>query len=439
MWQGTRNDVILATGRQNATFAALMGAVAMGAIATIMLHAGYPLWRVLIHASAWLTLVGAQFAILRWVRGDRSRLDVGVRIVHVVAQLYLVTTVAITGGLRSPMLPVLGSAAALPVVFFGVQATARWLTASLIVLFALVALMPTAWIGPTLPHGHFVAVAIVAFVWTVVIVTNFVRRILSATETAACAVDVLNEERVAAAAEHAGRLQAVGERVAHELKNPLASIKGLVQLVARAPEAPRTRERLEVMQAELARMETILAEYLSFSRPLEDLRPQPLDLAEAVSSALTAVAGRVDSGRIAVHVDARPTPLAADPRRLSEALLNVLTNAVEATPPGGTIRIKVSPAAGDTGVVEIHDSGRGIKPEDLARLGTSYFTTREGGTGLGVVLAQTAIAQHGGTIHYASEPGQGTTVTIRLPARPAGAGKGEVLTTSARPPIEPAA
>jgi signal transduction histidine kinase len=172
------------------------------------------------------------------------------------------------------------------------------------------------------------------------------------------------------------------------------------------------------MQAEIIRMETILAEYLSFSRPLEDLKAQRIDLAELAGSALAAVAGRVESGRITVHVDTRPVSMEADPRRLKEALLNVLSNAVEATPSGGNIHVRVRTEAGGGGIVVVKDSGRGIRPEDLARLGTSYFTTREGGTGLGVVLAATAVAQHGGTIHYASEPGLGTTVTIKLPPKP---------------------
>ncbi len=445
MWRGTRSDVIMATGRQNVRFSATCGMVSMGLIVAILVHAEYPTWRVMTPFAAWMVLTVAQLAVLRWIERDRSRMDLAVYFMHGLAQVYLVTTVAATGGLRSPMLPALGTASVVPVIFFGAQAATRWLTASLIVLFTLVALMPTSWLGPVLPHDHYVAAAIVSFGWTIAIITNFVSRVLAATHAATCAVDVLNEERVAAAAEHAGRLQAVGAKVAHELKNPLASIKGLAQLVSRSPDAPRTKERLDVMQAEVARMEAILSEYLSFSRPLEDLRPQSVDVAEVTSSALAAVAGRVESGRITVHADTRVTTIEADPRRLQEALLNVLSNAVEATPTGGTIRVSVrsgSPgttgASGDGGaVVEIQDSGRGIKPEDLSRLGTSYFTTRDGGTGLGVVLAQTVVAQHGGTLHYASELGRGTTVTIWIPVRPAPAAH-DVLTTSSSA-IEPAA
>ncbi|MBK9030556.1 MAG: sensor histidine kinase [Myxococcales bacterium] len=217
------------------------------------------------------------------------------------------------------------------------------------------------------------------------------------------------------------RLQSVGAKVAHELKNPLASVKGLVQLLARAPAEGKARERLDVMQSEIARMEAILVEYLSFARPLEDLRPQAIALDAIVTDAAAVVSGRAEHARLALTVDAAPVALTADPRRLKEALLNLLANAIEATPAGGTITVRTRPAADGGGVIEVVDSGRGIKPDDLARLGTSFFTTREGGTGLGVVLASSVVAQHGGTIHYDSTVGQGTSVIVRLPATPGAA------------------
>ena len=214
------------------------------------------------------------------------------------------------------------------------------------------------------------------------------------------------------------RLQSVGSKVAHELKNPLAAIKGLVQLVARTPDSERTQERLAVVQAEVTRMETILREYLSFARPLEDLAPQQIDLATVAGDVVAVLAGRADQGRLTVRLDARTAPLSADPRRLREALINLLANAVEATPAGGRIEITTRPARGGGGTVTIRDSGRGIAPGDLDRLGGSFFTTRDEGTGLGVVLAHGVVSQHGGTLHYASEVGRGTQVTMTLPAAP---------------------
>jgi signal transduction histidine kinase len=98
------------------------------------------------------------------------------------------------------------------------------------------------------------------------------------------------------------------------------------------------------------------------------------------------------------------------------------------------IEVVTRGGADGSGVLEVRDTGRGIKPEDLEKLGTSFFTTRSAGTGLGVVLAQGVVAQHGGRVHYASELGRGTQVTITLPARPNPMSPcSRVLTTSAAP------
>src|SRR5204862_4606401 len=106
------------------------------------------------------------------------------------------------------------------------------------------------------------------------------------------------------------------------------------------------------------------------------------------------------------------------------ALINLVSNAIEATPSGGSVALRVR-GTGAGVQLDVRDSGRGISPEDLERLGTSFFTTRVNGTGLGVVLAQGVITQHGGSLAYVSTVGKGTTATIMLP-----------LQTAARP--EPA-
>ncbi|MBA3456240.1 MAG: HAMP domain-containing histidine kinase [Deltaproteobacteria bacterium] len=226
----------------------------------------------------------------------------------------------------------------------------------------------------------------------------------------------LREERVSEAVAQLRRLQSVGAKVAHELKNPLASIKGLCQLVARTPESERTQERLAVVSSEISRMETILNEYLSFSRPLEDLKPETLDLAAVARDVLDVLAGRADQAGVTLDLDGTATPVKGDPRRLKEALINLVSNAIEATPNGGRVMLRVRTSA--TGVtLEVRDTGRGISTEDLERLGTSFFTTRPNGTGLGVVLAQSVITQHGGTLVYKSTVGHGTTATIILPGQ----------------------
>ena len=241
-------------------------------------------------------------------------------------------------------------------------------------------------------------------------------------ESVAC----LREERLTELDAAMQRLQGVGAKVAHELKNPLASIKGLCQLVARTPESERTQERLAVVASEISRMETILSEYLSFSRPLEDLKPESIDLTAIAKDVIDVLAGRADQAGVTLQLDGGTTPAKGDPRRLKEALINLVSNAIEATPNGGRVELKLRGGGASAPIIlEVRDTGRGISAEDLERLGTSFFTTRANGTGLGVVLAQGVIAQHGGQLRYASTVGTGTTATITLPV--------EVIADAGRP------
>jgi signal transduction histidine kinase len=165
-------------------------------------------------------------------------------------------------------------------------------------------------------------------------------------------------------------------------------------------------------------METILNEYLSFSRPLEDIRPETIDLAALAQDVLDILDGRAVQAGITLSLEGKAQPVQGDPRRLKEALLNIASNALEATPNGGSVKLRVRSSSQGV-MLDVIDTGRGIPPEDLERLGTSFFTTRPNGTGLGVVLAQGVITQHGGSLAYISSPGKGTTATILLPAKSA--------------------
>jgi signal transduction histidine kinase len=174
---------------------------------------------------------------------------------------------------------------------------------------------------------------------------------------------------------------------------------------------------LTVVASEISRMETILAEYLSFSRPLEDLRPESLDLGAVARDVLDVLGGRAEQAGVTLALEGSAGLAQGDPRRLKEALINLVANAIEATANGGSVTLRLR-GDGAHVTLDVRDTGRGISTEDLARLGTSFFTTRPGGTGLGVVLAQGVIAQHGGQLRYQSTVGVGTTATITLPVQP---------------------
>ena len=104
----------------------------------------------------------------------------------------------------------------------------------------------------------------------------------------------------------------------------------------------------------------------------------------------------------------------ADPRRIKEALINLIANAIEASSRGGLVEVVITHEAKRVGIA-VRDAGRGMAPEVLARIGTPFFTTRDDGTGLGVVLARAAFEQHGGSLEYNSAVGEGTIVQGWLP------------------------
>jgi signal transduction histidine kinase len=361
------------------------------------------------------------FALLQtaWLRSSRDAqsFDRVFIAVNLSAQSMVTLIVGLTGGLRSPAVPDLLLPSVISLLFFGPHAVARWIAFASALLIVAMGLMPEPVVGPALPFAHYAVALGIGLIWNLFLLHTMVAKMTLAASKAGHSMKCLREERLSDAEAQLRRLQSVGAKVAHELKNPLASIKGLCQLVSRSPEGERTQERLAVVASEISRMETILHEYLSFSRPLEDLRPESLDVSAIARDVLDVLAGRADQAGVGLTFDGGATSVHGDGRRLKEALLNLVANALEATPSGGTVALRLR-NGGPSAVLEIRDTGRGIAPEDLERIGTPFFTTRSNGTGLGVVLAQGVIQQHGGTLRYSSALGQGTTATITLPVKP---------------------
>ncbi|MCE9573304.1 MAG: sensor histidine kinase [Deltaproteobacteria bacterium] len=418
MNRGQRNSYLIEGKRQHTATHLIGTTLATSINFGILYDAGFPLWRIGALALSFLVFMSVQWLIIHRTAHGES-LDRSFTIINSIAQLHMSFAATLTGGLHSPFTPSLALGAMLAFIFFGPRRPSSTTMVGLLgVLIAIMAVLPQSALGPPLPNAHYALLAVSTIGWSLFMIHSFLVKLSDATVRATCAISDLRADRVADAEAQARRLQSVGAKVAHELKNPLAAIKGLVQLVARAPESPKTKERLAVVESEVDRMEAILREYLSFARPLEDLQVLPIDLAAITADAASVLSGRLEQGRIAVEAALDPAPLAGDARRLKEALINLLANAIEATPAGGRIRIATMPRPCGGVRLEISDTGRGIRPEDLGRLGTSFFTTRAAGTGLGVVLAVGVIAQHGGAIEIASEHGHGTQVTIELPAEP---------------------
>jgi signal transduction histidine kinase len=425
IWRGQRNRFLIEDARQTGQWLHLAGGLVQLALLMIFVDAGYPTWRVIAAAGVFVCFAAIQKG---WIRSSHDaqsfdRVFIGI---NLSAQTMVTAIVGLTGGLQSPSVPNLLLPSVISLLFFGPHAVARWIAFASGLLIVAMGLLPASVVGPALPIDHYAVALGVGLIWNLFLLHTMVGKMTRAASKAGHSMQCLREERLTDAEAQLRRLQSVGAKVAHELKNPLASIKGLCQLVARTPESERTQERLAVVASEISRMETILGEYLSFSRPLEDLRPEALDVSAIARDVLDVLAGRADQAGVTMTLDGGATAVHGDSRRLKEALLNLVANAIEATPSGGTVALRLrtsggsasGPARGHVAVLEIRDTGRGINAEDLERIGTPFFTTRSNGTGLGVVLAQGVIQQHGGTLRYTSAPGQGTTATITLPVKP---------------------
>lgn len=413
IWRRQRDHFFVAEVQNTSRY--VMGAGALVQLLTfgILIAARYPMWRICLLFGFYCAFQLAH----RWILGcvmNAQRLPGSVMYMSISALAFVTISTALTGGVHSIFLPSIVLPAIVSLLYFGPQAVARWTAIGNALLIVAVVALPPAIAGPEIPAPYYTVGMALSLVWFVFMIHMLVGKLAVSSARAGQSMACLREERLSGAEEQLRRLQSVGAKVAHELKNPLASIKGLCQLVARTPSSERTQDRLVVVASEISRMETILNEYLSFSRPLEDLRPEPIDLLALARDVLDVLDGRAQQAGVGTSLAGTAGRVQGDPRRLKEALINLVSNAIEATPSGGTVALRVRTE--ESGVrLEVVDSGRGISTEDLGRLGTSFFTTRPNGTGLGVVLAQGVIAQHGGSLEYKSAVGKGTTATIALP------------------------
>jgi signal transduction histidine kinase len=220
-----------------------------------------------------------------------------------------------------------------------------------------------------------------------------------------------------------GRLAAA---IAHEIRNPLNYINLTLDHLrsAFAPEDPSKRETFErladQLKAEVARINRHITDFLKYSRP-SALELEPLDLrAQAEDAMLVISAQAAESGiQVSLEMENKLPLVVADQDSLRSVFTNLLINSLEAMDgEGGSIGIKLATEAPERVRVEITDTGRGIAPDDIAKIFEPYYSTKETGTGLGLAIVKKAIDDHGGSIVVSSKPDDGTTFTIILPAKP---------------------
>jgi signal transduction histidine kinase len=234
---------------------------------------------------------------------------------------------------------------------------------------------------------------------------------------------LLQAERVAAWRELARRL-------AHELKNPLFPLQITVENLLRSRDLPQAefdevfQESAHTLLDEIMHLKAIISRFSDFSK-----MPQPQLQKVTVNSLLEKAASlhrpqlQESPHPIKLNVEMEPSYLTAtlDPDLMHRVLSNLILNAVDAMPGGGTLTLATR-AEGDSIIISVSDTGVGLTPEERDRLFTPYYTSKQHGTGLGLAIVQSVISDHNGTISVQSTPGKGTTFVIRLPREQA---KGE--------------
>lgn len=203
--------------------------------------------------------------------------------------------------------------------------------------------------------------------------------------------------------------------MAHEIRNPLGSIRGTAEILQDGIDpADRRYEFTRILIKEVDRLNRVVQDFLDFARPAGAERSR-VDLHALLQDLLVLTRQQFLKGQVAVELSGEGAPpVAGEAEQLKQAFLNLLLNAQQATAAGGRVTLAVE--AADAGVlVRVADSGQGIAAPNLPRIFNPFFTTRREGTGLGLAITHRIIQAHGGRIEVESTPGEGTTFSVWLP------------------------
>ncbi len=221
----------------------------------------------------------------------------------------------------------------------------------------------------------------------------------------------------------AERLSAVGQlsaNLAHEIRNPLASIGGAAELLQTGGlDRAETEEFLEIIRKESKRLGRLLTDLLDYARP----KPPEFGLVSVDSLAgptaglLSVVAAK---SNVTLTVEPAPDlpPLRCDPGQIKQVLVNLVMNAIQAMPGGGEVRVSARREGGRV-AIEVRDQGEGIAAKDLGKIFSPFYTTKKAGTGLGLAVAQQIAIGHGGEMRVEANSPRGAVFTVLLPAAPA--------------------
>lgn len=227
--------------------------------------------------------------------------------------------------------------------------------------------------------------------------------------------------------ERAIELATLTGALAHEIRNPLSTLKLNLQLLAEdwrdesvseSDLRRRSLARLDLLRAEADRLAHTLDDFMKFASPHE-LALKPTNINDMVKDLVDFFAPQAESACVTVRVALHPADLfaAIDRRLLSQALLNLMLNAQEAMTDGGELIMRTHPSPdGRQVIIDVADTGPGIPPEQIEKIFTAFYSTKKRGTGLGLATARRIVREHRGTLHVHAEPGRGSCFTIALPS-----------------------
>lgn len=226
----------------------------------------------------------------------------------------------------------------------------------------------------------------------------------------------------------AEKLSTLGEMaavLAHEIRNPLGSIRGTAEILKDdyKPGDPKY-EFIEIQIKETERLNRVVEDFLHMARP-QPTNMQPCPVQDELETIVTLVSSNARERQISLMLQPPPTVpviIKADGEKLRQAFLNIAINALQATPPGGSVIISTTVYKTALCEIRFRDTGPGIDAETLERIFEPFYTTKPDGTGLGMAITRKIIESHGGTMLVESDAGRGTTVTVRLPMQDAANG-----------------
>jgi two-component system sensor histidine kinase HydH len=230
------------------------------------------------------------------------------------------------------------------------------------------------------------------------------------TEVRALRREVARSQRLASV----GRLAA---GVAHEIRNPLSSIKGFATYFKeRYPDRPEDQRTADVMIQEVDRLNRVVGQLLEFARPIS-IEAKQISLEALLKDAVRLIEDQAAEKNISVkiHKNAQIDSVWGDPDRINQILLNLFLNAIDAMENGGELYLEISTNNSGEICIAVSDTGSGISPQHLSRIFDPYFTTKSTGTGLGLAIAHNIAEAMGGKIYVESQKNRGTTFTVTLP------------------------